>query len=148
MGVSPMSHTNPRCKYPIGVLTRLLSPGLLASSSSAKRCRSPGFSQTGDHPVTLVTFRDASAFLQWLSRKSGRTFALPSEAQWEYAARGGATTIPTADAVAWYKPTHELTLGVNVDAARDGAARWYGIAMTDITAAFVSAKERKTVARS
>jgi len=65
--------------------------------------RSPGFSQTGDHPVTLITFRDASAFLQWLSRKSGRTFALPSEAQWEYAARGGATTIPTADAVAWYK---------------------------------------------
>ncbi|HSI11168.1 MAG TPA: SUMF1/EgtB/PvdO family nonheme iron enzyme [Chthoniobacter sp.] len=65
--------------------------------------RTPGFPQTNEHPVTIVTYRDANAFLQWLSRKSGRTFALPSEAQWEYAARGGGTATLSPDHVAWYK---------------------------------------------
>jgi formylglycine-generating enzyme len=51
--------------------------------------RSPGFPQTDDHPVVMVDFSDAQAFCSWLSRVSGRNIALPTEAQWEYAARGG-----------------------------------------------------------
>jgi formylglycine-generating enzyme required for sulfatase activity len=41
-----------------------------------------------DHPVVYVSWRDAVAFCTWLSRETGREFTLPSEAEWEKAARG------------------------------------------------------------
>jgi formylglycine-generating enzyme required for sulfatase activity len=42
----------------------------------------------GRRPVINVSWRDATAFGAWLSRKTGKTYRLPTEAEWEYAARG------------------------------------------------------------
>ncbi len=59
------------------------------------RCKGfmqPNFSQDDSHPVACVTWLDAVAYTEWLSQKTGKEYRLPTEAEWEYAARGGTTT--------------------------------------------------------
>ncbi len=46
-----------------------------------------------DHPVAGVTFFDALAYCDWLSKEANRKYALPNEAQWEKACRGGRNSI-------------------------------------------------------
>ena len=54
--------------------------------------RNAGFEQTDEHPVVNVSWNDAVAFCKWLSSKEGKTYRLPTEAEWEYACRAGTTT--------------------------------------------------------
>jgi formylglycine-generating enzyme required for sulfatase activity len=55
--------------------------------------KNPGFSQTGTHPVTCVSWKDAKAYVRWLSTKTGHSYRLPSASEWEYAARAGGEAV-------------------------------------------------------
>jgi formylglycine-generating enzyme required for sulfatase activity len=74
----------------------------------------------GSRPVTNVSLIDAAAYTKWLSSKTGQTYRLLSEAEWEYAARAGSSgrwsfgdNEGSLDSYAWYSSnsgsaTHEV----------------------------------------
>ncbi len=78
----------------------------------------PGWEQTKDHPVNYVTWNDAIAFCKWLSKKEGKKYRLPTEAEWEYACRAGTAT------PYWFgADPEELVRNANV-ADQDVKNRW------------------------
>lgn len=76
------------------------------------------FTEGNNLPVEKVSYNDALEFCRQLSSLTGKHFTLPTEAQWEYAARGGHKTPSTPtlfagsddiDAVGWYKDNSDST---------------------------------------
>ncbi|MCD4832475.1 MAG: formylglycine-generating enzyme family protein [Bacteroidales bacterium] len=101
----------------------------------------------GDNlPVERVSWNDIQEFLEKLNQKTGKNYRLPTEAEWEYAARGGSAGSPTTyagsntiDDVAWHdgnsknkthpvgqKQANELDIYDMAGNIREWCSDWYG----------------------
>lgn len=100
-------------KYPVtrGQFKEFVIDGGAPDGKNAGFCNGMGkpqkIKQDDTHPVVCVSWKEATAFAKWLSKKSGVKIQLPTEAQWEYAARSGGKIEryaggDTLDELAWY----------------------------------------------
>lgn len=66
--------------------------GVSGIRDTAANWENPGWTQGDEFPVSCVSWEDARAFCDWLSKKEGKKYRLPTEAEWEYCCRAGTTT--------------------------------------------------------
>ena len=80
----PLTKTNVSCFY----MSRLvITNAQFESFDNTHRNKRPSWADQ-NHPCVYVSSVDALKFCDWLSRRDGKKYRLPSEAEWEYAARG------------------------------------------------------------
>ncbi|MEQ1755537.1 MAG: SUMF1/EgtB/PvdO family nonheme iron enzyme [Micropepsaceae bacterium] len=81
----------------------------------------------GARPVLMVSWNDAQAYVTWLSSKAGKAYRLPSESEWEYAARGGSTT------AYWWGDGFDQSLVSKRQTSATGSLTPNGFGLFDVT---------------
>lgn len=91
-GEGPAHNVKLLLPYAISVTEITVDDYLAFTAATGRALDSRLDTSQKDHPVTQVSWDDAVAYARWLSRETGQVYRLPSEIEWEYAARAGTTT--------------------------------------------------------
>ena len=96
--------------------TTVLQWKTYCNATGRKMPETPGWGWKDEHPMVNVSWDDAVAYCDWMSDKTGNLYRLPTEAEWEFAARGGQQSKgfkfsggQSIDGTGWYKENSDGT---------------------------------------